>query len=204
MSVSWDILISSLVHRTDMLVELLEEFERQREPNVGVIVFRDNTETIYGEKCQRLLEASEADYVSFFDDDDWPEPDFIAAISEALRERPDYVGFNVHHTEDGRDQAPVYHSLQHGGWSNSPGGLLRDIVHFNPIRREHALAGRWEGGCGADARWAEQVRASGGVQQEVYLDRILLHYRHAGGGYTVPQPMADPPPQPDIDWVTWL
>jgi hypothetical protein len=65
MSVSWDILISSLVHRTDMLVELLEEFERQREPNVGVIVFRDNTETIYGEKCQRLLKASEADYVSF-------------------------------------------------------------------------------------------------------------------------------------------
>jgi cellulose synthase/poly-beta-1,6-N-acetylglucosamine synthase-like glycosyltransferase len=90
MSVSWDILISSLVHRTDMLVELLEEFERQREPNVGVIVFRDNTETIYGEKCQRLLKASEADYVSFFDDDDWPEPDFVAAINGALRERPDY------------------------------------------------------------------------------------------------------------------
>jgi hypothetical protein len=82
---TWDILICSIEHRADMLDALLAELERQLLPGVGVRVFRDNLETVYGEKCQRLLDSSTADYVSFLDDDDWIAEDFIATIMDALK-----------------------------------------------------------------------------------------------------------------------
>jgi hypothetical protein len=187
-----------------MLADLLAEFESQLQPGVGVRVYRDNIDIEYGDKCRALLESSEADYVSFFDDDDWPADDFVKAIMEALEQRPDYVGFDVAYTEDGVPQVPVHHSLQHPGWVNNPEALYRDIVHFNPILRLLALQGRWQGGGGADRRWADELRIAGNVQREVYIPRELMHYRKTGGVYTVPTPLPDPPPAPDADWVTWL
>lgn len=201
---TWDILIASIVHRTDMLRSLLREFNRQMVPGVGIRVYRDNLELPYGDKCQVLLDSSEADYVSFFDDDDWPAEDFIPAIMDALKRRPDYVGFDVDFTEDGVKQQPVHHSLQHPGWVNNPEALYRDIVHFNPIRRELAVQGKWAGGCGADRAWADQLRGLGVVRSEVYIDRELLHYRHVGGQFTVPPPMPNPPPRPNVGFVEWV
>jgi hypothetical protein len=201
---TWDILICSIVHRTEMLEDLLTEFRRQLQPGVGVRVFRDNLETQYGDKCQRLLDSSEAEYVSFFDDDDWPARDFVGAIRQALRKRPDYVGFEVRFTEDGVLQVPVYHSLRYPGWANNSDALLRDIVHFNPIRRELAVQSKWQGGAAADIRWADGLRELGCVKTEVYIDRVMHHYRHSGGSFTVPPPMVEPPLRPAVDWVTWI
>lgn len=202
---TWDILICSIPHRDEMLTALLTELDRQHQPGVRVLVHRDNTDLQYGDKCQVLLEAATADYVSFLDDDDWIEPDFIETIMAALEQRPDYVGFNVDFTEDGIKQMPVYHSLQHAGWVNNPEALYRDIVHFNPIRRDLAVQSKWAGGCGADRHWADGLRALGIVKTEVYIDRELHHYRHVGGSFTVPEPMAVMPPQPaGYPFVTWV
>lgn len=202
---TWDILICSIPHRAQMLTELLGELERQHQAGVGVLVCQDNVQMQYGDKCQRLLDASIADYVSFLDDDDWITDDFITAIREALDQEPDYVGFKVQYTEDGVQQMPVYHSLQYPGWVNNPEALYRDIVHFNPIRRDLAIQSQWAGGCGADRHWADGLRALGCVKSEVFIDRELHHYRHVGGGFTVPEPLAECPSQPvGFDFVTWV
>lgn len=202
---SWQILICSIPHRDEMLTSLLTELGRQHQPGLGVLVCRDNIDLEYGAKCQKLLDASTAEYVSFLDDDDWIEPDFIEAIMEALDQRPDYVGFNVNFTEDGVKQMPVYHSLQHNGWVNNPEALYRDIVHFNPIRRDLAVQSSWSGGCGADRHWADRLRDLGCVRTEVYIDRELHHYRHVGGGFTVPLALAECPPRPNApEFVTWV
>ena len=89
---TWDILICSIVHRGAMLSELLEELDRQLHshipgaggyrPGVGVICYRDNLEQPYGLKIGAMQAASQADYVSCVDDDDWVAPDFIERISE--------------------------------------------------------------------------------------------------------------------------
>jgi glycosyltransferase involved in cell wall biosynthesis len=208
MTPTWDILICSILHRTDMLDELLGELERQLVPGVGVRVFRDNLETVYGEKCQRLLNASTADYVSFLDDDDWIAPDFIASIMEAFEQEPDYVGFKVRYTVDGHPQVPVFHTLKYGGWVNNPEALYRDIVHFNPIRRDLAIQGQWEGGDGADRRWADQIRALGIVKDEVYIDRELHHYRNRTWDTftrsSLQEPLAEAPARPHYPYVKWL
>jgi hypothetical protein len=206
--VTWDILVCSIGHRHEMLTDLLAELGRQRQPGVGVRVFRDNLETKYGPKCQALLDASNAEYVSFLDDDDWIVDDFVATIMKALRGRPDYVGFKVLHTEDGQPQVPVFHTLSCGEWRTAPEALYRDIVHFNPIRRELAVQGVWEGGDGADARWADQLRAKGIVQREVFIERELHHYRHRREdtftASSVRPPLPEMPPRPLAPFVKWM
>lgn len=205
---TWDILICSIEHRTDMLTDLLDELGRQLVPGVGVKVFRDNLETEYGTKCQRLLDSSRADYVSFLDDDDWVEPDFIPTIVEALKTKPDYVGFRVRWTEDGNPQLPVFHTLKYGGWVNGADALYRDIVHFNPIRRDLATQSHWEGGDGADARWAGRLRELGCVKTEVFIDREMHHYRHRSwdtfNASSSQQPMGEHPPRPKARFVKWV
>jgi hypothetical protein len=202
---TWDILICSIPHRDEMLTDLLGELRRQHQNGVRVLVCRDNVQMQYGDKCQKLLDASTADYVSFLDDDDWIVEDFIATIRGALDERPDYVGFKVRYTENGVPQMPVIHSLQYDGWHNSPDVLHRDIVHFNPIRRDIAVQARWAGGCGADREWADALRRIGCVKTEVFVDRELHHYRHEGYTFTVPEPLAECPPQPKgFGFVTWV
>jgi glycosyltransferase involved in cell wall biosynthesis len=208
MTPTWDILVCSILHRTDMLEALLDELERQLVPGVGVLVYRDNLECGYGEKCQALLESSEADYVSFLDDDDWIEPDFIPTIAAALEEDPDYVGFRVRYTKDGHPQLPVIHSLQHHGWTDGPDALLRDINHFNPIRRDLALRAVWAGGDGADRRWANSLREQGCVQREVFIDREMHHYRNRSHDTfvfsSVQQPLDTEPERPAHGFVTWV
>jgi hypothetical protein len=207
---SWDLLICSIWHRTDMLAELLGELERQYQPGLGVRVCRDNLGMTYGDKCQLLLESSTADYVSFLDDDDWVEPDFVGTIMAALDKQPDYVGFKVKYTVNGEPQIPVYHTLRYGGWVNNPEALYRDIVHFNPIRRDLALQGRWEGGDGADRRWADQLRAKGCVRNEVFIDRELHLYRFRSHDTftlsSVQAPLEQEPPAPKIEheFLTWV
>lgn len=202
---TWDILIASIVHRTDMLAELLNHLERQLVPGVGVLVYLDNREELYGPKCQRLYHASKADYVSMLDDDDWVADDYIPAVMEALKKKPDYVGYRVLYTEHGVPQKPVVHSLVHGGWVDAPEALYRDICHKNPLRRDLAVQAPWEGDGGADITWAFALRQLGIVESEVFIDRDMYHYRSTGAydSSGLP-PMENPPPRPAMDWVTWV
>jgi hypothetical protein len=202
---TWDILIPSITHRTDMLTELLEHLEKQMVPGVGVIVYRDNRLEVYGPKCQRLYDESEADYVSQIDDDDWVSDDYIPTVMEALKEKPDYVGYRIRYTEFGEPQIPILHSLKYGGWIDAPEAYYRDICHKNPMRRDLAIQAPWQGDGGADITWAFTLRQMGIVKTEVYIDRELYHYRSTGqydsSGLA---PLDDPPPRPDFDWVTWV
>lgn len=174
---TWDILTTSIPHRHESLLRLLAELDRQMAPGAGMILYRDDLEVPYGDKTQALIEASGADYVSCVDDDDLLAPGAVAKVLAALEKAPQYVGFRVRWTRDGAPQLPVIHSLSCGGWHDKPDRLERDITQFNPIRRDLALLGRWEGGYEAERRWAAQVRDSLRVGDEEYIDEELYLYQ---------------------------
>lgn len=180
---TWDILITSIPHRHEKLLALLAELDRQvpQHEGVGVILYRDDLETLYGDKTQALVDASAADYVSCVDDDDLFDPLYLVKVSAALASGPDYVGFRVLWTRDGVAQRPVIHSLAYGGWSDTPEQLYRDITQFNPIRRDLALRGKWAGGYEAERRWGNEVRAAGCVKEEVFIDEPLYWYQESSG-----------------------
>lgn len=220
--ITWDILVITIPHRHRQLCGLLASLGGQMQPGVAVCVYRDNLQAQIGAKRQRLLQAADAGYVSFIDDDDRVAPDFIPRVRGALEAGPDYVGFPVavrewhgaavrmvmemsgprHHDlnafwpppgqvlgaspEEAADlvakgwavpAAPgdlpyvtVEHSLRHGGWSEDGGLIVRDISHLNPLRRELALLGTFEGQWAEDRQWAAQVRASGQARTEQWID----------------------------------
>jgi hypothetical protein len=171
----FDVLIPTIPHRHQKLCVLLAELDRQMRPGVGAIVWQDNLQAEYGDKCSQLLGGSDAEYVAFLDDDDWIHPDYLTRIMTALGSGPDYVGFECLYTIDGVVQPPIYHSLQQRA------GRTTGIVHKNPIRRELALLGRWAGGWAADGRWAADVAATGLVQTEVWIPEAMYMFRWSSG-----------------------
>lgn len=176
----WDILITSIPHRHRKLLALLEHLDAQLrdQEQVGAILYRDDLEVPYGDKTRALIEASAAGYVSSFDDDDSCSPDFIRSVTAALREKPDYVGFMVRWTQNGEPRIPVRHSLEAGGWHDTPWELQRDIAQFNPLRRTLAMPEAWHGGWEAERRWSDAVRASGLVVTEEFIGDEMYYYQN--------------------------
>ena len=179
--VTWDLMLPTMPHRHDQMCEFLAELDRQWQPGLGVLIYRDNLRrpgnASYG-KWQDLQEMSQAEYTSFISDDDFVAPDFVARIMEALQDRPDYVGFAVRYTIDGRLATPVEHSLRYDGWHDYPWLLARDIVHYNPIRRELALLATWQTDHrGADRTLSADLRATGRVQTEAWIGEQMYYFR---------------------------
>lgn len=205
----WDILICAIPHRHQRLCGLLAELDRQQLPGMSVLVYRDNLEHTIAEKRQALLEASGAEYTCFIDDDDMVPPWYAARIMQALQERPDYIGFRVKYLIDGEDQwLPAEHSLRHSGWWGSNAGLYRDISHLNPVRREVALAGKFDGGeYSEDSRWAAMVRDSGLARSEVFISADMYWYQYStsdNAKVTARQPAREIPPLPVYPWLEAL
>jgi hypothetical protein len=211
---SWDLLIATIPHRHASLLELLACLDRQLTwpefgGEVGVLLYRDNLSVAYGDKTRNLLEASGADYVSCIDDDDLLAGDGVPRVCAALRTRPDYVGFSVGWTKDGVPQLPVEHSLRHPAWENREDALLRSVMQFNPIRREIALDGRWEGGYEAERRWQAGVLAAGRCKEEAWVagPPVYLYREKTADTFKThrePWGAADIPPLPVYPWLTVL
>lgn len=198
----WQILIPTIPHRHAVLTELLGVLAAQMAPDVEVLIYHDNLEASYTEKLQALADAATADYTSHLADDDSVAPDFIPRILEAFTEDPDYVGFRVRYTEKGVEQLPVVHSLTGYGWYTTYTTIVRDLMYYNPIRRELAEEVRFRGRY-CDMEWAEDLRKLGHVETQVFIDDQMLYYRHDSSNnfHTPRQPFpANEIPLPPMDY----
>lgn len=180
-SPTWTILVPTLGQRRELLRQMLDGLMPQVDahPGVDVLAYWDNGEASLAEKKQALLEAARGEYISFVDDDDTVSDDYVSAIVEALRARPDYVGLKLQVYENGRPFVLSHHSLRHGGWIN-PGRpyYRRDITCANPMRTDIARTARFdtERGRAEDVPWVTQLRNGGLLKTEVFIDRVLYHY----------------------------
>lgn len=206
MSPLYDILICTIPHRQEKLHLLLKELDRQipDTAEVGARICYDNLQSSYGSKCNALLQSSDADYVSFIDDDDMVAPDFIQLVLTALDARPHYVGFPVKYTLNGEPQVRVEHSLRHNGWQDTSEILKRDITQFNPIRRDLAMLGLWQGGNGAERDWSNAVRASAQCTEEIWIDKEMYYYQNCADDTFLSNryPASEVPPLPQYWWLT--
>ena len=173
-------------------------------PVVEVLVYTDNLDVSYQEKLQTLQDMATADYTSHLANDDSVAPDFIPRVLEALEQEPDYVGFYVRYTEAGVRQQQVIHSLQCGRWLDTPERLERDLMYYNPIRRELANEVKFRGEF-CDVEWAEDLRRLGIVKSEVFIDDEMLYYRrdNQDNFHTprVPMPVDEIPVLPEYPFV---
>jgi hypothetical protein len=89
--VLWSVLIATLASRKAKLARLLGVLLPQAEAHgrVEVLGLHNNGERGLGDYKQALLEAAAGEYVSFADDDDLVEPDFVAAVTGCMAAGPD-------------------------------------------------------------------------------------------------------------------
>lgn len=178
---TWTICIATLGQRREQLRRLLDVLMPQVDAvqGVNVLAYFDNGEVDLPHKRQALLDAVTTDYVCFADDDDLVSEDYVSSILDALRQGPDYVGFEVGVWKNGRRFRLSDHSLRHGAWSRDGDVYLRDITHLNPMRTavaknaDFTVTGR---GGAEDRAWVDQIRAGGLLESEVVIDRVLYHY----------------------------
>ena len=119
-----------------MLKRLCSILEPQCTDEVGVIVECDDRTMSIGDKRNKLLASSQAEYICFVDDDDRVSGDYVARIAEALKEKPDCVGMEGVITFDGRGPRKFIHSNRYDSWFERDGVYYRTPNHLNPVKRE--------------------------------------------------------------------
>jgi len=184
------ILIATVIDRRTLFNPLYDEFLKQvRETGfqeTEVLFEEDNKEISIGAKRQKLLNRAKGEYIVFFDSDDLPKSYYIKEILEAIRKNQGVhcIGFEIAMTSDGINPQLCCHSLKYKNWGSGVDGYdyVRNVTHFNPVRRELALSVGFK-----DVRYGEDKIYSDSVtsicKTEVFIPKVLFDYR-----YTTHQP----------------
>jgi glycosyltransferase involved in cell wall biosynthesis len=175
----WSILVATVPGRLRThYPDLIEELHRQvGDHAVEILGFFDNKRRPVGAKRNGLLQLARGDYVSFVDDDDHVEPDYVLSILAAIREAaepPDVICFEHLAWIDGRPAKRCVYGVEYeytdSGklWTGKP-------AHTQCWRREIAVRHAFpETNFGEDVAWVR--RASHDVVRQVRIGRVLYHY----------------------------
>lgn len=184
----WQILIPTLKNdrRRAFLERLMSHLRPQLTDDVQAVVFADEGELSIGAKRDRMLRepAVTAPWVSQFDDDDLPAPDYVSRVLAVITspDPPDVVGFLLRYYVDGREAGAAVHSYgaeayqfpvmpRRQRWRR----MNRLPNHLNPVRRELALrVGFKPLDSGEDSDYARRLAEL--KPREVFIPEYLYTY----------------------------
>lgn len=181
--IKWEILIATLCSRTESLARLLgvlmPQVDEVGRGDVHVTAYRNQGERPLADIRQALIDFSQAEYVSFIDDDDLPADDYVETILPLL-DGVDTINWRMQVYIDGQAQKPTFHGLAFGGWYENVDGYYRDVSHLNPMRAE--LTRR----CDFTKRlppedygWVEQIRELVKTEHVIPYTKVMYHYYHS-------------------------
>lgn len=174
------ILICTIPERKELFDSLIELFRNQYSGGeVELVINSASRENIsVGYKRQYLLDTCNGEYIVYFDDDDKPSPYYIDEILKAIESKPDCVGFKILMTTNGSNPETCIHSLKNKVWEKKNGVYLRNVTHFNPVKRELALqVGFKDLRFGEDFDYANRLTPL--CKNEVFIDKYLFDYRYS-------------------------
>ena len=184
------ILIATTPERKGCLNLLIREFTRQISSFNGcnLIISSDNKEMSIGEKRQGLLEKAKsmgAEWVVFFDDDDFPMYNYVELIVNSINKNIDIdcLGINGTMTTNNVCFKTWCHRLIYENWEGDGRtkvdgwDYIRPIIHFNPVKLDKALqAGYANERFGEDPAYS--LRLESLLKREYFIEKPLFHYRY--------------------------
>lgn len=188
----WTIMIPTTVDRDvlydKLITELMYQMAEQRlelNKHIEIVSIRDNKEISVGLKRQQLLEMAKGLFVSGFDSDDFPHPDYIHDIWGVLYTKPniDHVGFIEDCDIDGVKSRSIF-SIKHKSWDEKEEGYdqVRCANPKSVIRRTKALQVGYK-----DLRWGEDRLFSEMVtpllESEIFIEKPLYRYIHRSSNH---------------------
>jgi hypothetical protein len=185
-SLQWSILIATLAHREEKFLHLLSALMPQVEAagSAEVVALRNHGEKAISQYRQALLDSAQGEYVSFVDDDDDVSPDFVSAITEALNDSPDVVGFAVECVGMGAPRTLLSVKYWGAPWDpvmyEGQETYLRYPTHLCPVRTTMARRAGFTGAVryGEDFAYTtalHPVLVEAG-EDEVCIPRFLYRY----------------------------
>lgn len=181
------ILIATTIDRRELFELLVQNFQVQialgaLQDEVEIVSIEDDKEISIGLKRQQLLEISKGEYIVFFDSDDEPYSYYVSEIMQAISKQPDCVGMEIAMSTNGKNAQLCCHSLQYPEWKGDGKtkidgyDYVRNVTHFNPVRRELALRAGFP-----DLRFGEDHEYSNRVTRlcttQVMIKKPMFHYR---------------------------
>lgn len=158
---------------------IVDEFKESfKHPNIVEVIFEeDEREMPIGIKRKILLEKSKGVYIVYFDSDDFPEPEYIKEIMNALDSEPDCIGFKIAMTTNGTNPETCIHSLKNKEWTHDGKNYLRGVTIFNPVKKELALKCSF-----GNLRYGEDKMYSDMITplcvNEFFIDKYMFNYRY--------------------------
>lgn len=181
----WQILIATTVCRREQFNELFAELNRQiteldLHNEIEILFDEDEKQKSIGKKRQDLLELSTAEYICYFDSDDFPFLNYVSDIYNAILTGCDCVGMIISMTTNGINPQTCCHSLRFPVWENNKAGYdyVRNVTHFNPVKRSLAIQiGFSDKRFGEDHEYSDKVTKL--CKTEIFIDIPLFHYRYS-------------------------
>lgn len=179
------ILVCTVPRRKEMFEALITELLKQSTIcNKAVEIKYNEAENLsIGTKRNRLLNDASGEYVCFIDDDDTISSTYIKDIMEALEKEPDCLSLRGVITWDGANPEIFEHSIRYNSYVTHT--MPKDGIkyerypnHLNVIKASIAKQFKFpEVNFSEDTDWATQIRDSGLLKKEVYIDKVLYHYQ---------------------------
>jgi glycosyltransferase involved in cell wall biosynthesis len=177
------VLILGITERKGKLSRLLSELCRQvrdygLEEDVEILVDYDNRQKTIAEKRNYLVKRAKGKMLVFIDDDDQVNQTYLKVITDVISNIDvDYIGYKIQLTNKKDVLKPTYHSITYKKNWDDELGYFRGVSHINPIKSEIAKQYEFpEIVQGEDIAWDEQVKESGLLKREFFLDEFMYFY----------------------------
>jgi GT2 family glycosyltransferase len=182
-SVKLSILIPTIHKRKEVFDELFDEFFAQcidAKEQCEILYECDNGELSKGTKRNMLMARAKGEYLCQFDDDDIPSIDYVEQILKGLESNPDCCSLRGLITMDGGEPEVFEHSIKYDIWKTNDTGIVkyeRPPNHLNTVRSSIAKQIPYaEINHGEDHQWSTDLKASGLIKTESYIDSVIYNY----------------------------
>lgn len=152
--------------------ESLSPADQQR---VEVLILNDNKRQMLGRKRNVMVDMAQGKYITFVDDDDRIEPDYIKTLLDAIESNADVITFLVSVSLNGEPPKICRYSKDFHGDHNTEDGYFRLPNHICCVKRE--LAARIDYPSvpyGEDSGYSKLLQPL--LETEYAIDRVLYHY----------------------------
>lgn len=181
----WSILICTITERAARFRVLKAELERQIKlagyvlnKDIEILFEEDQRQMSIGKKRNLLLGRATGEYLNFFDDDDWPDGEYIVKVMQAIEKTPDCVMMIGVLSTNGGNYKRFEHSINTTSYEKRNEIYYRPPNHLNPIKASIAKQFKFpEVDFSEDTDWAMQIVRSGLLKVEERIDKVIYHYR---------------------------
>lgn len=143
--------------------------------DVEIIVYTDSKQISIGTKRNRLVKFSIGRYISFIDDDDTVEPDYIPLILEKINLSPDCVVFDAMRYVNGIRDKQVKYGVEYTKDFHDSKYYYRLPNHLMVFKKEIVLPVAYKDiSFGEDSDFAQRVRRY--ILRQERIDKVLYHY----------------------------